>query len=202
MMKGCSWEITTDMERVMMKALVVYGTRYGATAGTAEEIVGVLRAEGLDVRWVNAREEKVKDISGYGLIIVGSGIKIDRWTRGPERFLHRFKKELTKKAVALFVSSGVQAIYEFEGNTDATERAWRKYLAEKAEKHSLDPISMAIFGGVLDFNQMGWLAQKTVGQLWRKFEEAGYQKENGIYDTRDWDAIRNWTMELATKVRA
>ena len=183
-------------------ALIVYGTRYGATAGTAEEIGKVLRAEGLDVRMVNAREEKVDDISGFGLVIVGSGIKIDRWTGGPDRFLHRFKKELTETAVALFVSSGVQAIYEYEGNTEASERAWRKYLVEKAEKHSLDPISMAMFGGILDFNQMGWLARKTVGQLWRKFEEAGYQKKNGIYDTRDWDAIRNWTMELAGKVRA
>lgn len=183
-----------------MKALVVFGTRYGATAGTAEEIVKVLRAEGLDARLVNAREEKVNDISGYGLIIVGSGIKIDRWTREPEKFLAKFKEELTEKKVALFVSSGVQAIYDHDGDTEASERAWRKYLVEKAEKHSLDPISMAMFGGILDFNQMGWLTRKTVGQLWRKFEEAGYQKKDGIYDTRDWDAIRNWTVELAAMV--
>jgi len=29
-----------------MKALIVYGTRYGATAGTSEEIAKVLRDEG------------------------------------------------------------------------------------------------------------------------------------------------------------
>ncbi len=185
-----------------MKALVVYGTRYGATAGTAEEIARVLRAEGLEARVVNAREEKVDDISGYDLIIVGSGMKIDRWAKGPEQFLTRFKQELKDKKVALFVSSGVQAIYEYEGNTEAMERAWRKYLVEKAEKHSLDPIDMAIFGGILDFNQMGWMAQKTVGQLWRKFEEAGYERKDGIYDTRDWDAIRDWTRELAGKAQA
>jgi len=185
-----------------MKTLIVYGTRYGATAGTSEEIAKVLCDEGFNVRVVNAKEEKVDDISEYELIIVGSGMKIDRWTKEPEKFLKKFRKELSKKKVAVFVSSGVHTIYEHEGNTEAMERAWRKYLEEKTEKHSLNPIAMAIFGGVLNFNKMGWMAQKTVGQLWRKFEEAGFEKKNGIYDTRDWAAIRNWTQELARKVRA
>ena len=46
-----------------MKTLIVYGTRYGATAGTSEEIAKVLREEGFDVKVVNAKKEKVKDIS-------------------------------------------------------------------------------------------------------------------------------------------
>jgi menaquinone-dependent protoporphyrinogen oxidase len=185
-----------------MKSLIVYGTRYGATAGTSEEIARVLRDKGFDVRVVNAKEEKVDDISEYELIIVGSGMKIDRWTKEPEKFLKKFRKELVKKKVAIFVSSGVQAIYEHEGNTDSMERAWRKYLEEKAEKYSLNPIAMAIFGGVLNFNKMSWMTRKTVGQLWRKFEEAGFEKKDGIYDTRDWEALRNWTKELVQKVRS
>ena len=48
-----------------MKTLIVYGTRYGATAGTSEEIAKVLRDEGFDVRVVNAKEEKVDDISSH-----------------------------------------------------------------------------------------------------------------------------------------
>jgi len=185
-----------------MKSLIVYGTRYGATAGTSEEIARVLRDEGFDVRVVNAKEEKVDDISEYELIIVGRGMKIDRWTKEPEKFLKKFRKELVKKKVAIFVSSGVQAIYEHEGKTDSMERAWRKYLEEKAEKYSLNPIAMAIFGGVLNFNKMSWMTRKTVGQLWRKFEEAGFEKKDGIYDTRDWEALRNWTKELVQKVRS
>ena len=182
-----------------MKTLIVYGTRYGATAGTSEEIARVLRDEGFDVRVVNAKEEKVDDISEYKLIIVGSGMKIDRWTKEPEKFLKKFDKELAKKKVAIFVSSGVQAIYVHEGNTEAMERASRKYLKEKAERFSLDPIAMTIFGGVLDFDKMGWMTRKTFGQLWRKFEEAGFEKKDGIYDTRDWESIRKWTKELAHK---
>jgi len=64
----------------MTRSLIVYGTRYGATASTSEEIAEVLRKEGFDVRVVNAKEEKVGDIAEYDLIIVGSGIQINRWT--------------------------------------------------------------------------------------------------------------------------
>lgn len=85
------------------KALIVYGTRFGATAGTVEEIAGVLSSEGLDVKVVNAKKGKVRDISGYDLIIVGSGMMIDRWTGEVEKFLNKFQKELAKKKVALFV---------------------------------------------------------------------------------------------------
>jgi len=56
-----------------MKTLIVYGTRYGATVGTSEEIAKVLRNERFVVRVVNAKEEKVLNISEYELIIVGSG---------------------------------------------------------------------------------------------------------------------------------
>jgi len=182
-----------------MKTLIVYGTRYGATASTSEEIARVLRDEGFDVRVVNAKEEKVDDISEYKLIIVGSGMKIDRWTKEPENFLKKFKKELKKKKVAVFVSSAIQVVYVYEGNTEAMERAQRKYLIEKAEKYSLNPIAMTIFGGILNYDKLGLLTRKTVGQLWRKFEEIGFEKKDGIYDTRDWEAIRKWTKELAHK---
>jgi menaquinone-dependent protoporphyrinogen IX oxidase len=58
---------------------------------------------------------------------------------------------------------------------------------------------MTIFGGVFPYNKLGWMERKTVGQLWRKFEEAGFEKKNGVYDTRNWDTIRNWTKDLAKK---
>ena len=62
----------------MTKALIVYGTRYGATASTSEDIAEVLRQEGLDVNVVNLKDDKVKDITNYGLVIVGSGIQIHK----------------------------------------------------------------------------------------------------------------------------
>jgi menaquinone-dependent protoporphyrinogen IX oxidase len=183
-----------------MKTLIVYGTRYGATYGTSEEIAEVLREEGFEVRVVNLKDERADDISEYALIIIGSGLKYDRWTKEPEDFLKSFEEELGNKKVAIFVSSGVQAIHEHDGDAEALERAWRKNLEEKSEKYHLNPVTMAIFGGVFPLDRMSWVERRTFGQLWRKYEEAGFEKKNGVYDTRDWDAIRNWAKELARKV--
>ena len=58
-----------------MKALIVYGTRYGATTGTSDEIAKVLREEGFEVRVANVKKEKIEDISEYELVIVGSGMR-------------------------------------------------------------------------------------------------------------------------------
>ncbi len=41
-----------------MKTLIVYGTRYGATTGTSEEIAKILQNEGFDVKVTNAKQEK------------------------------------------------------------------------------------------------------------------------------------------------
>ena len=87
----------------MTKALIVYGTRYGAAASTSDEIAKILRHEGLEIRVVNAKEEKVKDIAEYELVIVGSGVQIDRWTNEPEKFLKKFQKQFGRKKLALFV---------------------------------------------------------------------------------------------------
>ncbi len=185
-----------------MKALIVFGTRFGATAGTSEEIAKVLRAEGFDVRVVNAKKEKIKDISEYELVIVGSGMKIGRWTKEPEKFLNKFASELAKKKLALFVSSAPQITYEHKNDEEKKEWAWNKYLVEKTEKYGLIPIAMAIFGGWVNMETMGWLDKKMGRFLIPELEAAGVKNENGVYDTRDWDAIRAWAKELAQKVRA
>lgn len=185
-----------------MNALIVYGTRYGATAGTAELIAQVLGEEGFDVRVVNAREEHVDDIAAYDLIIVGSGMKIDRWTKESEQFLNRFRRALAKTPLAIFVSSGIQAIYAHDGNVEAMERARNKYLDDQAARYGVTPVATAVFGGVFPYDRMGWIERRTVGQLMWKHEAAGFTKTNGAYDTRDWDAIRTWTRDLTRTVRA
>ncbi|MFC2024252.1 flavodoxin domain-containing protein [Chloroflexota bacterium] len=194
------------------KALIVYGTRFGATADTSEEIASVLRDEGLEVKVVDAKKEKVLDISEYDFIVVGSGIMLDRWTREPEKFLKKFQEELVKKRVALFVSSGAQALIEHEGKfeqfhfggkttvllgAEATGRARKVYLEEKAAKYNLQPIALTVFGGVWDFNHMPWWARKVMVATLPKIEEVGYKEvKPGVYDTRDWDAIRSWAKAL------
>ena len=183
------------------KVLIVYGTRYGATESTSAEIAKVLQGEGLEVKVVNAKKEKVKDISPYDLIVVGSGMQMGKWTGEPESFLNQFQKELLQKKVAIFVSSAAQALIEHENKTEEVEMNRKKYLAEKAAKYNLQPISMVILGGVWDFNKMGFLFRRTLASFKPRIEAAGYKEvKPGLYDTRDWDIIRNWARELAAKL--
>jgi menaquinone-dependent protoporphyrinogen oxidase len=181
-----------------LRALIVYGTSFGATKGTSEEVARILREENFDVKVVNAQEEKIKDISEYGLVIVGSSLANCRWNGQAEDFLKRFHKELEHKKLALFVSS-VAPIAEREGNTEEIAKTRKIALDDKVSKYGLKPLMTALFGGVLNYNKMGWITRKGMEAAFKsrlqnsEFKEA----EPGVYDLRDWDRIRSWTRELA-----
>lgn len=183
------------------KALVVYGTRYGATASTSAEIAAVLVKEGLEVKVVDLKKEKVQDISPYDLVIIGSGMQMGKWTGEPEAFLGQFRKELAAKKVAIFVSSAAQALIEYEKKTQEVESNRKQYLEDKAAKYDLHPVSMVVLGGVWDYNKMNFLFRRTLSGFKPRIEAAGYKEvQPGLYDTRDWEAIRAWAKELAAKV--
>jgi menaquinone-dependent protoporphyrinogen oxidase len=182
------------------KVLIVYGTRYGATAGTAEEIGKVLQGEGLEVKVVNAKKDKIKDIAPYDLIIIGGGMQMGKWTGEQEDFLKQFQSELAGKKTALFVSSSAQSLTEFENKTEEIGRN-RKYLEEKAALYHLKPLSLVVLGGVWDFNKMNFIFRKTLSSFKPRIEAAGFKElQPGLYDTRDWDLIRKWAKELAARI--
>ena len=183
----------------MNKALIVYGTRYGATASTSEEIAKILRQEGMDVRLVNAKEDKIKDITEYDLVLIGSGIQINRWTGEPEKFLDKFQKDLARKKVALFVCCG-SASQALGIKPEEAAKSKSKYLNEKAAQYDLQPVALGFFGGIYNFNKTPWWAKKAMEAERPKIAAAYKEIERGVYDTRDWTAIRSWAAELAQKV--
>jgi menaquinone-dependent protoporphyrinogen oxidase len=183
------------------KILIAYGTRYGATTSTTEEISKVLQGEGFEVKVVNLKNEKVKDISKFELVIIGSGMKMDMWTSKAKAFLNKFSGELKKKKVAIFVSSGARALMEYKGEHDEINRITKKYLENKASKYDLNPISMTMFGGIWDYNQIGKIYRKFINAEKENFIPAGIKEtEPGVYDSRNWDEIRKWAKELASQI--
>lgn len=181
-----------------LRVLIVYGTSFGATKGTSEEVARILREENFDVKVVNAQEEKIKDISEYGLVIVGSSLANCRWNGQAENFLKRFHKELEHKKLALLVSS-VAPIAEREGNTEEVAKTRKIALDDKISKYGLKPIMTALFGGILNYNKMGWITRKGMEAAFKsRLQNSGFKEaEPGVYDLRDWDKIRSWTRELA-----
>jgi menaquinone-dependent protoporphyrinogen IX oxidase len=184
------------------KALIVYGTEYGAAASTSDEIAGVLRQQGWDVQVVNAKEEKVKSIAEYDLIVVGSGIQIHRWRSAPEAFLKDFRKELGGKRLALFVCCGSAAEAVTQKKPELTEKARKRYLEEKAAKYGLQPVALGLFGGVYNFNKLSWIARKGLEKERPKIAATYKETQPGVYDMRDLGAIRSWARGLAQKARS
>jgi menaquinone-dependent protoporphyrinogen oxidase len=186
----------------MANALIVYGTRLGATASTAEEIAKILRKEGYEARVVDAKKEKVKDISGYDLIVVGSGIAMGKWTGETEDFLKRFRGELAGKKAALFVSCG-SASPSPTAKPEAVAKARKEYLDDKAAQYGLTPVALGFFGAAYDYNNMPWWASMFMNAAKKDLVASGAKETNpGLYDTRDWDAIRAWARDVASKTRS
>jgi menaquinone-dependent protoporphyrinogen oxidase len=187
---------------VAVKTLIAYATRYGATTGTSEEIAKVLLEEGFDVKVVNLKEEKIRDISEYDLIIVGSGMQMGKWTSESDDFLRRFNKDLDQKKFALFVSS-MKTVSEREGKMKDVEEIRKVALEDKVTQFNLHPVALGLFGGVMNFNRMNFLFRRTMGFLRPQLEKDGFEEVHpGVYELRDWDEIRGWARELAKKAVA
>jgi menaquinone-dependent protoporphyrinogen oxidase len=186
----------------MNKALIVYGTRYGATASTSEVIADTLRRSGLDVEVVDAKKQKVQDISEFDLIVVGSGIQMGKWTNKPQDFIKKHQNELSTKKVALFVSCGsANPLSEGEQKEKEMAEGRRKYLEDKAAELNVNPIALGFFGGCYNFNRMSWFFKRTLSSIKPKLESAGYKEKAGLYDLRDIEAVRAWSKRLAEMAR-
>jgi menaquinone-dependent protoporphyrinogen oxidase len=180
-------------------ALIVYGTRTGATESTSQLIADTLQKEGLSVKVADAKKEKVKDISEYELVVVGSGIQIGKWAGEADDFLKKHQKELAAKKLAMFVCCGsASPLSEGEQKTKEMDTGKQKYLEEKAAQYNFKPVALGYFGGWYNFDRMSWIFKKTLGSIKPKLEAAGYKPTaDGAYDLRDLDGIRAWAKELA-----
>ena len=65
-----------------MKTLIVYGTRYGATTGTSNEIAKVLLEAGFEIKVVNAKEEKIRTSQSMNSSSLEAACA---WENGPMR---------------------------------------------------------------------------------------------------------------------
>ncbi len=175
-----------------MKALIVYGTRYGTAAEIAEEMGKVMENEGVEVDVINSKGLKDCDVFLYDLVVVGSGIRMGKWTKESLKFLKDNKENLENKKVALFVSCG--AANEEKTRAEGQE----KYLDAVALKYlSGKPVAAGLFGSVYDPNANHGLLYKLT---WTKSIKKELEKK-GIdtskrYDYRNWDEIRAWARNL------
>lgn len=70
------------------KVLIAFATKSGATQDTAQQITQTLRNQyALTVDLVDLHQQPRPDVSGYGTIVVASGVRMGKWYKEALQFL-------------------------------------------------------------------------------------------------------------------
>lgn len=177
-----------------MKALVIYGTRWGGTVNVAQKIGEALKNEGYFVEVIDAKQNP-QDVESYDLVIVGSGMRADKWTKESINFLEKNAQVLRSKKTALFVSCQMADRTEQE----VRDKAKKLYLEKTAEQYGLTPVACGFFGGFLDFSKSHGLIVDVLIRVNRKSLRKNGLDTQKVLDTRDWSIIEAWAREVAKK---
>jgi menaquinone-dependent protoporphyrinogen IX oxidase len=143
------------------KTLLAYISAGGATEGYAGVIADVLRSRGHTVDLVDLKREKVRDLTPYANVVVGTGVRMAMVYRKGKRFLAR--KDLAGKVLAVYLSSGI-AIAK-------PEEAREKFLDPLIERHGLSPVMYIALPGKAPGGPGGKLDDRTEPDLARKWAE-------------------------------
>jgi menaquinone-dependent protoporphyrinogen IX oxidase len=173
-----------------MKAIIIYGTRFGSTPKVAEEIVKVLTESGMQAEAFDAARNPPPP-EGYDLVVIGSAIRMDSWTRETLSYLKRYRMPLAGKKVALFVCCATVLSPGLAGKVRV------RYLEDVARKNlAQPPLTLGLFGGCFDYKGgHGLLYSLTSGAFQKDLAAKGLDVF-GVCDFRDWDAIRAWGRSL------
>jgi menaquinone-dependent protoporphyrinogen oxidase len=168
----------TEPEVTMTQpVLVVYATKRESTHEVADAVADRLRELGhaVDVR----PAAEAASLDPYGAVVIGGALYMGRWHHDARHFLSSHRDVLARLPVAVFaMGPRTTAPADIEGS--------RKQLdAALAKEPQLEPISVAIFGGVIDPAKLRFPFRNM-----------------GATDARDWDAIRAWADSVADLLTA
>ena len=188
----------------MPRVQVVHASRHGGTAGIAERIGEVLRAEGVEA--VVARAGDRPDPSGFDAYVVGSGVYMGNWLKEGVEFLERNQGTLASRPTWIFSSGPLRGstagtkgspLEDALGPEEGPGSGGRKKVAAlvtavRARDHH-------VFYGAFDPND----PPKAMAERFVRLLPAA----KGVLpagDFREWEVIAAWARtiarELTTKV--
>jgi menaquinone-dependent protoporphyrinogen oxidase len=152
--------------------LVAYATKHESTHEVADAVAARLRELGVeaDVRPAHA----VETLEPYAGVVLGGALYMGRWHRDARHFLSHHRDALSSLPLAIF-AMGPLTLEEKDvaGSRKQLDRAL-------AKEPALEPLVVAIFGGVVDPNEQHFPFTHMPAS-----------------DARDWDAIRSWAESIA-----
>jgi menaquinone-dependent protoporphyrinogen oxidase len=159
------------------RILVAYATKSGSTCEVAKAVAETLAEAGLDVEVEAAAA--VRDVGGYDAVVLGGALYVGRWHRDARTFLRRHADALTTLPVAVF------ALGPLTLAPDDVAGSRKQLDAALAKVPEIEPVSVAIFGGVVDPRKHHFPVSRMPAS-----------------DARDWDAIEAWAQEIAAELAA
>ncbi|MHA1170045.1 MAG: flavodoxin domain-containing protein [Candidatus Hodarchaeales archaeon] len=182
------------------KVLIAYGSRFGSSEGVAGELAKILEEEGLTTTVIDLRKKKQDfHLDQFDGIIVGSGIKIGKWTKEAKTFLSKIKG--VDKTIGVYICS-----VEVKIPQKSTE-ARKKYLENPIEESGTEVHISEAFGGLIDFtkeSRMGFLDKKLMKAVGSEIDKENILKLNKetVNDFRDWDRVRSFARKYAVLMRS
>jgi menaquinone-dependent protoporphyrinogen oxidase len=179
------------MDADTLNVLLIYGTRWGGTEKVAQTIAKTLKEEGNSVDVLDAKKSP-ENIASYDLVIVGSGLRADKWTKESVEFIEKNAATLKIKKTALFVSCSMA-----DRKDAGYDVGKKRYLEDFAAQHNLSPIALGYFGGLMDFSYSHGLLVDIIVRVNRRNLRKNGLNTAKVHDTRDWAAIEAWGHEVA-----
>jgi menaquinone-dependent protoporphyrinogen oxidase len=158
----------------MTSALVAYASKHGSTREVAERVAEVMRRSGLDVDVMPAAN--VGHLRGYDPVVLGGALYTGRLHKDARSFLARHRDALSVRSVAVFaMGPRTNEPADVAGSRAQLDRT----LAKTPE---IEPVSVAIFGGVVDPDKLRFPFNRMPAS-----------------DARDWPAIEAWAAALTAR---
>jgi menaquinone-dependent protoporphyrinogen oxidase len=185
----------------LKEVLIAYGSRYGSTEEIASKISEILEEKNLKTTLINLKSFKSKDsfnFDAFDGILIGSGIKIGKWTKTARLFLEYIKdKSIDKnKVLGIFISSGEA------GNAERIPNVRENYIENVLKETEIKVDLYDAFGGVIDLSQnseLGFLVKKMIKMAAKKDPNL---KDGERNDGRDWNQINNFAEEFAKLINS
>jgi len=133
-----------------MKALIVYGSRNGGTAGLADMLATAFQREGWQVQLADAAD--APGIGDVDVVVVGGGLYASRWVRSVRKWVRHHAPTL-KRVPVWFFSSGPLDDSAAEGDLAPVPSVARLAWEVEVAGHMT-------FGGYLDKQPRGFLARQ------------------------------------------
>ena len=153
--------------------LVAYATKRGSTREVAEAIAERLATRGLETT-VSCADD-VADLEAFDGVVLGGSLYMGRWHADARAFLKSHREALTAVPLAVFAMGPLTM-------EDSDVAGSRKQLDHAlAKTPDVEPVSIAIFGGVIDPEKLRFPFSHMPAS-----------------DARDWDAVAAWADEVAT----